>query len=96
MGQASIKQPARLAEKLLAIRTALNLSQNEMIHSLGYKNGITQSQISAFERGARIPSLLTLLKYSRLAGVHLEVLVDDSLDLPKNLPTYRVSEERKK
>lgn len=82
MGTNSVKQPARLAGKLLAIRNSLGLSQNEMINSLECGNELTQSQISAFERGTRLPSLIILLKYSRLARVHLEVLVDDNLDLP--------------
>lgn len=81
MGQTSVKQPKRLAEKLKAIRISLNLSQSELIEALGDEVEVTQSQISAFERGARIPSLLILLQYSKLAKVHLEVLVDDELNL---------------
>jgi len=68
MGKASIKKPARLAEKLSDIRKKLNLSQSELIRSLGYEE-ITQSQISAFERGSRTPSLPVLLAYARLAGI---------------------------
>ncbi len=55
MGKASIKKPVRLAEKLLAIRNSLNLSQNELIRNLGFEDEITQSQVSAFERGTRVP-----------------------------------------
>ena len=54
MGKASIKKPARLAEKLLLIRESLNLSQNELIRNLGFEDEIMQSQISAFERGMRL------------------------------------------
>lgn len=86
MGKASNKKPARLAEKLLAIRKALKLFQSEMIESLGLEDEITQSQISAFERGSRIPSLPVLLAYARLAGISTDVLIDDNLDLPKNYP----------
>jgi hypothetical protein len=46
----------------------------------------TQSKISEFESGKRDPSLLILLQYSRLAGVHMEDLVDDKTDLPDKLP----------
>lgn len=83
MGKASIKKPARLAEKLSDIRKKLNLSQNQLILSLGYED-ITQSQISAFERGSRIPSLPVLLAYARLAGISTDVLIDDKLDLLKS------------
>lgn len=83
MGKASIRKPARLAEKLLAIRTSLNLSQSELIKNLGFENEITQSQISAFERGTRIPSLPVLLIYARLARISTDILIDDELELPK-------------
>ena len=85
MGKASIRKPARLAEKLLLIRTSLNLSQNELIRNLGFEDEITQSQVSAFERGARIPSLTVLLAYARLAELSTDILIDDDLDLPKKL-----------
>lgn len=86
MGKVSIKRPARLAEKLLALRKALELSQSEIIQSFGFEDEITQSQISAFERGSRIPSLPVLLAYARLAGISTDVLIDDELDLPEKLP----------
>ena len=85
MGKASIRKPVKLAEKLLEIRNLLNLSQNELIRNLGFGDEITQSQISAFERGARIPSLPVLLAYAQLAGISTDVLIDDNLDLPENL-----------
>ena len=86
MGKASIKKPERLAEKLSEIRERLELSQGELIRSLGFENDVTQSQISAFERGSRIPSLPVILAYSRLIGVSTDVLIDDELNLPKKLP----------
>lgn len=81
MGKASLRKPARLAEKLLAIRNSLNLSQNELIRDLGFGDEITQSQISAFERGTRIPSLPVLLACARLAGISTDVLIDDELEI---------------
>jgi pyrimidine operon attenuation protein/uracil phosphoribosyltransferase len=36
--------------------------------------------------GEREPALHVLLKYARIAGVCLDVLVDDDLDLPDRLP----------
>lgn len=84
MGKASVRKPAKLAEKRLIIRNKLNLSQSELIRSLGFDDEITQSQVSAFERCSRLPSLLLLLCYARLAGVSTDVLIDDELDLPED------------
>lgn len=83
MGKASIKKPEKLAEKLLTIRKMLGLSQNELIQALGFDD-VTQSQISAFERGTRVPSLPVLLAYARLAEISTDVLIDDEQDLIRN------------
>jgi transcriptional regulator with XRE-family HTH domain len=87
MGQAPRPKPKRLAEKLLQIRTALGLSQNRMIRRLGLADMLTQKRVSAFELGEREPSLPVLLQYARVAGVWVDVLIDDELDLPVKLPT---------
>ena len=86
MGRRARQRPERLAEKLIMIRTALGLSQNEMIRHLGLDKSITQNIFTNYEAGIREPSLMTLLQYSRVAGVHMEALVDDTLDLPDKLP----------
>lgn len=86
MGRYSRQKPARLAEKLLYIRTALGLSQNEIIRHLGLDDVLTQSRISGYELGTREPSLQTLLMYARLAGVSTDVLIDDEINLPARLP----------
>jgi|ERR1043166_1174006 transcriptional regulator with XRE-family HTH domain len=80
------ERPERLGQKLAAIRKALDLSQNEIVRRLGMSDRLTREEISAYERGVREPSLPTLLLYSRVAGVHLEDIVDDELDLPDKLP----------
>jgi len=85
MGNARPK-PKRLAEKLRQIREALGLSQTEMLRSLGLEEEMKYARISEYETGQREPSLLTLLAYSRAAGVHMEVLADDETDLPDRLP----------
>jgi transcriptional regulator with XRE-family HTH domain len=85
MGNARPK-PKRLAEKLRQIREALGLSQTEMLRSLGLEDEMRYARISEYETGQREPSLLTLLAYSRAAGVHMEVLADDETDLPAKLP----------
>ena len=82
-------RPQRLAEKLRQIRLALGLSQTEMLKRLGLDEGMKYARISEYEQGVREPSLLTLLEYSRVAGIHLEVLADDGLDLPAKLPARR-------
>jgi transcriptional regulator with XRE-family HTH domain len=78
-------KPKRLAEKLRQIRLALGMSQTEMLKRLGLEEGMKYARISEYEQGVREPSLLTLLEYSRVAGVHMEVLADDSVDLPARL-----------
>jgi transcriptional regulator with XRE-family HTH domain len=86
MGRYHRQKPVRLAEKLLYVRKILGLSQNEMIRRLGLEGEITQSRISGYELGTREPSLLTLLKYARIAGLSTDFFIDDELDLPKRLP----------
>ena len=85
MGTARPK-PERLAGKLRQIRLALGLSQPEMLRRLGLEESMQYARISEYETGQREPSLLTLLAYSRVAGVHMEVLADDELNLPDKLP----------
>jgi len=41
------------------------------------------SAISNFELGTREPDLLVVLHYARLAGVLVETLIDDELNLPE-------------
>lgn len=91
MGQSSRPKPARLAEKLIAIRMALGLSQNELITQLDLGKEITQARISAYERGVREPPLSVLLRYARAAGVYVDALIDDDLDLPHMLPASPTS-----
>src|SRR5688572_9084386 len=86
MARAVRQRPERLADKLLLIRNALGLSQSEMARKLGLGDEIPRDYISAFERGVREPPLPVLLQYGRAAGVWVDVLIDDELDLPKQLP----------
>ena len=77
-------KPKRLSEKLIRIRLSLGLSQNELIRRLDVD--LTQNRISEYETGKGEPPLPVLLKYARLAGVCVDVLIDDDLDLPAKLP----------
>ena len=57
-----------------------------MVARLGFTGKLTRERISAFERGEREPSSDVLLAYGRIAGVWVDVLLDDTLDLPEKLP----------
>jgi transcriptional regulator with XRE-family HTH domain len=84
MGAKARPKPKRLAEKLLQIRQALGLSQNEMIARLGVD--LTQNRISDYELDMGEPPLPVLLRYARVAGICVDTLIDDELDLPTRLP----------
>lgn len=91
MGRRARGRPARLAEKLLKIRKALGLSQNDLIWKLGLSDELVQANISQYEAGVREPTSMQLLKYARLAKVYVDVLIDDEVDLPEKLPAGRKS-----
>ena len=80
------RRPKRLAGKLLQIRNALGLSQPEMLRRLGVDDQIDYTTISKYELDKNEPPLDILLTYARVAGVHMEDIVDDKLDLPNKLP----------
>lgn len=79
-------RPRRLAEKLLHIRQRLELSQTEMLKRMDVGDMIHYSNISKYELDKNEPPLMVLLAYARVAQVHLEVIVDDDIDLPRKLP----------
>jgi transcriptional regulator with XRE-family HTH domain len=86
MGTKPRRKPERLAEKLRQIRLAFGLSQSEMLKRLEAEDLIAYNEISKYELGLREPTLLVLLQYARAAGVYVDMLIDDSLDLPARLP----------
>ena len=92
MGTRGRPKPARLAEKLLEVRTKLGLSQNGMIRRMGLVDGLVQAEISAYERGLREPPLQVLLSYARAANILVEWLIDDEIDLPSELPLGQLPE----
>ena len=79
-------KPERLAEKLRSIRVGLGLSQTQMLRQLEMEERLYYGRISEYELGKREPTLMTILQYARAAGVHMEDVVDDELDLPSKLP----------
>jgi transcriptional regulator with XRE-family HTH domain len=91
MGYARPK-PERLAEKLMAIRMALGVSQTELHRRLEVEHLIDYTRISTYERGKNEPPLMVLLEYARLANVYVDALIDDATDLPDKLPSPKKSE----
>lgn len=79
-------RPSRLGDKLRQIRQGLGLSQSQMLAKLGLEETMHYGRISQYENDEREPTLMTLLAYSHVAGVHLEDIVSDDLDLPAKLP----------
>lgn len=86
MGKRARMRQERLAGKLLQIREALGLSQSEMLRRLGFESALDYKRISEYELGKNEPPLAVLLSYARVAGVCMDTLVDDKLDLPSKLP----------
>jgi transcriptional regulator with XRE-family HTH domain len=84
MGRSRRPRPTRLAFKLLQIRRGLGLTQQQMLERLDYhQSPVLLQHISAFELDKRDPPLPLVLAYARTAGVLLETLADDGMDLPE-------------
>lgn len=86
MPRGTRRKPKFLATKLRAIRDGLGLSQDGIIERMGLANYIDRGKISDFERGVREPDLLTLKAYADAAGISLDDLADDNVQLPMKLP----------
>jgi hypothetical protein len=69
-----------------------------MISRLGFSRELIQAHISAYERQHqnRVPPLGVVLQYARCAGVTMEMIVDDRLNLPDELPASSQSQKVKK
>ena len=86
MGRAPRPRPERLAVKLLQIRTKLGLTQQQMFERLGDTGTrLYARHVDDYEKDRRIPHLEVVLAYARAAGIAMEVIVDDKLDLPGKL-----------
>jgi|SRR5947209_283703 len=87
MGSSRRPRPARLATKLREIRARLGLTQAEMFERLGDTGTpLRVGHVGEFETDSRVPTLQVALAYARAAGVSMEVIVDDKLDLPEHIP----------
>ena len=83
MGSGKRIKPARLAEKLKAIRKSLAVTTEELIEKLDCPEvPLYRANITHYEKGRREPPLIVLLKYARLANVHVDDLIDDKINLP--------------
>lgn len=89
MGRKKRYRPERLPEKLKQIRESLGLSQDGMVIRL--KMDIKRNEISNFELGVNEPALDVLLAYARTVNIYLDVLADDGLNLPVELPSKKTS-----
>lgn len=77
MGKRAVPKPKHIGAKLLAVRKAHDLTQQQLGDILKAKT----ARISEFERGKRLPNLLLLVAYARLGGIPMEFLVIDEIDL---------------
>jgi transcriptional regulator with XRE-family HTH domain len=91
----STTKSTRLSRKLKLIRIGLGLSQSEILDRLGFSERLFRSNISQYERGARVPSPKVLLQYARLAKIDLAVLIDDDMDLPATFGSQRKTSRKK-
>jgi transcriptional regulator with XRE-family HTH domain len=74
--------PAKLGQKLKAIREHLGLTQEQMIERLDCPLiPLHTGAITNYEKNVRDPSSIVLLHYARLVKVHIDDLVDDKIDL---------------
>ena len=83
MAHGKQERPERLAEKLVRIRAKLGLSQAGMSDALerqGVK--VYPAYIARYELGDRVPGLLTVSAYAKIARVSMEQIVNDELNLP--------------
>jgi len=64
-----------------------------LVERLGLADYVNPNEISDFERGVREPDLLTLKAYADGAGLSLDDLVNDQIDLPKELPATKRTRE---
>jgi hypothetical protein len=50
--------------------------------------------IDDYEKDRRVPTLQVVLAYARVAGILMELIVDDGLDLPRQIPPRRIQKAR--
>jgi transcriptional regulator with XRE-family HTH domain len=84
MGTNKTERPKRLTEKLRRIRLRLGLSQIGMAEALEkFDVKMYPGYVGSYETNARVPSLLVILAYSKIAKVPVEQIIDDERGLPR-------------
>jgi DNA-binding XRE family transcriptional regulator len=79
MGRARRVIPAKLGKKLLQVRLGLGYNMPQMAAALSDDLVVVHKQdIFRFEKGEREPSLIVILRYSKLAKASIECLIDDN------------------
>lgn len=76
--------PLRLPEKLRRIRLDNGLTQGKMLLIINPTESDegNRARVSQYENNSRVPSLIEIYNYARFAGVTVETLLNDNLDLP--------------
>jgi transcriptional regulator with XRE-family HTH domain len=87
VGYKARNRPRRLAEKIRQIRVSLGLSQSQLRNLLDVS--VSSARMSEYEHGVREPPLIVLLAYGYLTGIHVDDLIDDSVDLPAQIKIKR-------
>lgn len=83
MGKAKRVRPARLGEKLSAIRRYFDCTLEQMAEKLSDDIfSVRRQAVSQYELNDNEPPLPILLRYARISGIAMEILVDDEIDLP--------------
>jgi transcriptional regulator with XRE-family HTH domain len=85
VGMKARPRQKKLPRKLKAIRTALGLTQGELLEEFGV-DWIRQNSISDYENGRFEPPISLTILYARAANVCLDILLDDAYDLPETIP----------
>jgi transcriptional regulator with XRE-family HTH domain len=82
VGQNKRRIPAKQGRKLKAIREHLGLTQEQLIERLDCPSiPLHTGAITNYEKNARDPSSIVLLRYARLVKLSMDVLIDDEIDL---------------
>ncbi len=86
-GQSGDPTNVGLSYKLQKIRNYLGLRNGEILVKINPNetNGNNRSRISEYESGNREPSQVEILYYARLAGISIETLLDNELNLPDEI-----------
>ncbi|MET0754443.1 MAG: helix-turn-helix transcriptional regulator [Pyrinomonadaceae bacterium] len=86
MGRGKAEQPKLIAQKLRQIRLSLGMTQDEMARAIerqGVK--IYRAYVGLYEISERVPTVLVIMAYARIANISMETLCDDKMELPEGL-----------